>query len=774
MSHLLDRLRLGRSQFFDVGICLVGLVILVWSTVMLAGDGWDVTPVALLAVPLTVLISRFPVVIGDGDGGIEVGFDSAVMIMLAYILDPYAAIVIWSLGVLAAQLSLVRKRTVAKVFNIGSGIVAGSLAIAITHLGDHNGSSSELLLTVIAAVAYFAIDWVLSAVSIALELAALDRPLIFPSGGWLAMLYVVPFDLSGYLAALIIRLAPTWSLVLLVVPLGALLIATRAISHSRENARGLQVLLEAAVDSQTHSEPRQVTDSLVEYATRLLKTNGCGVRSEPPGTEEIGAQVRGGDPMWVVAPSRANAQVRGVDDERALEALAAVATAALSRLALTEKLVHLARFDPLTQLANRAVFLDRVTYALLLGRRRKQKVALLFVDLDGFKPVNDRFGHAAGDAVLVDVARRLQEVVRDTDTVARLGGDEFAVFFEDVQPGEVTAACERIVAALSGGVEAGEHQVTISASIGVAVGAGGANADELLRNADLAMYEAKAQGKNRYVIYEPRMLESRLERLELVEALESALDADEITVVYQPVVVAETDQICGVEALARWSRAGVAVPPDVFIPVAEQTGMIGRLGALVLDQASRDAALMREAAGGDINVGVNVAPSQLADADFVIRAREAIARMGQAGLVLEVTEREGIGRDSVLLQTMRDICDLGATFAIDDFGTGFSSISYLQQMPVEIVKVDASLSRYIDSDAKARGLLRSITMMSQALGHEVVIEGIERESQMDLIRHDVTDVLIQGFLKHRPMPLDTLLVTLKANRAQRVPAPART
>jgi diguanylate cyclase (GGDEF)-like protein len=405
-----------------------------------------------------------------------------------------------------------------------------------------------------------------------------------------------------------------------------------------------------------------------------------------------------------------------------------------------------------------------VEHALQLSRRRGTRVALLFIDLDGFKPVNDRFGHAAGDAVLIDFAQRLTSCVRSSDTVARLGGDEFAILLEDVRPVEVDSACERILTALSSGAHVAGHRLALSASLGVAFGEPGDTSESLLRNADLAMYEAKARGKNQFVTYEGALGKTRLQRLELVESLRSSVATGDLSLVYQPVVRASTGRITGVEALARWSSNGVDIPPDVFIKVAEESGLIVPLGDVILELATADAPRLLEAAGGELTIAVNISAKQLREADFVERVRSARDRMMGATLVLEITERDMIGDDPVSIDAMARIADLGVHFAIDDFGVGFSSIGYLQDMPVKIIKTDASFSDGIDRDERSCALLCSITMMGQALGLDVVIEGIERGTQLEHLRDHVHAPFAQGYLLHRPMPVQAVTNVLRSNQ----------
>ena len=763
----------SRSRWFDLGVLVGGVVLFAYATFQVVADGTTVPPPTLLSIPLIIVIARFPMILDNGDGGIEVGFDSSILMFLLCYVGPHEAMVIWSLGVLITQIAT-DKRTNSKIFNVGLGTLGGGVAAGVmTLVGGTDGSARELLAVAVAATCYFATDFLLSAVSVALESGTPLRTHLMQRGTVFAIACFVPFDSLGYLGAVLVRADPKWPILLLAVPLVTLLVATRAVTRGGENARRLNVLFQAAVRAQTLSDARQVVDSLVDDAQDLLRIKQVEVRADPPGVHEIGAQLRDGQrDRWIVAPGQHRARSTTSADQQALEALVAVSSDAFARLRLTEDMTHLARHDLLTNLPNRGLLVDRVEHALQMSRRRGTRISLLFVDLDGFKPVNDRFGHAAGDAVLVDVAQRLTGCVRQSDTVARLGGDEFALLLEDVNPTEVSSACDRILAALSRGAHVAGHQLSLSASIGVASGDSSETAESMLRNADLAMYEAKARGKNQYVEYQRAIGRSRLQRLELVESLRASVAAGDLNLVYQPVVRASTGRIVGVEALARWKSNGVDVPPDVFIRIAEETGLVVALGDVVLNQAAHDARLIAQAAGGSVNVSVNISAKQLREPDFVTKVERAVSTMGDAGLVLEITERDGIGDDEASLRAMRTLADRGVPFAVDDFGVGFSSIGYLQDMPVQIIKTDLSFSESIDLDERSCALLCSITMMGQALGLDVVVEGIERASQLEHLREHVHAPFAQGYLMHRPMPLDQLLHTLAENRSLPDVAPA--
>jgi diguanylate cyclase (GGDEF)-like protein len=774
MARRLAALLESRSSWFDLGVFAAGLVLAAYAAERVLVEGAPGHWLAVACIPIIVAIAKFPMVLDRGGGGIEVGFDSAVLMFLLCSTTGHVALLAWSLGVLITQLSN-DKQLLVRVFNVGIGLVGGAAATGVFHLvtGDR-GTLGELLAVALAAFVYFATDFLLSAVSVAVETATSLAGHLAQRGTVIAVACFVPFDCLGYLGAVILHELQGWMMVLLILPMVTLLVATRAVTRGAENSRRLGVLFDAAVRAQTLSDTRQVLDALIDDAQRLLRIGQVELRSASPGAQEIGAQLRDGQvERWIVAPGRHRARSTSSADQQALEAMVAVSSDAFARLRLTDDMTHLARHDLLTNLPNRGLLLDRVGHALQMSQRRDTRIALLFVDLDGFKPVNDRFGHAAGDAVLVDVAQRLLTCVRQSDTVARLGGDEFALLLEDVNPAEVSSACERILSSLSRGVQVSGHELSLSASIGVAFGDSTETAESMLRNADLAMYEAKSRGKNQYVEYERAIGRSRLQRLELVESLRSSVAAGDLHLVYQPVVRASTGRIIGVEALARWRSNGVDVPPDVFIKVAEETGLVVALGDVVLGHATRDAGAIAEAAGGNVTISVNIAAKQMREPDFVSKIERALAGMDGAGLVLEITERDSIANDPASLEAMSTLAARGVPFAIDDFGIGFSSIGYLQDLPVQIIKTDLSFSESIDRDERSCALLCSITMMGQALGLDVVVEGIERSSQLQHLQDHVHAPYAQGYLMHRPMPLEQLLEVLAANRSPEALADAK-
>jgi diguanylate cyclase (GGDEF)-like protein/PAS domain S-box-containing protein len=448
-------------------------------------------------------------------------------------------------------------------------------------------------------------------------------------------------------------------------------------------------------------------------------------------------------------------------DDPAVKGLALNFRDISERKALEEQLRQLAFHDPLTLLANRNLFRDRVQHSLAMARRGQLQVAVMFLDLDNFKNINDSFGHDAGDRLLQAVAQRLVTTLRSSDTVARLGGDEFAVLIEGVS---IAAEVERTAAAL---VEALEQpfllsatEVRVSASIGVAMSSPHAGAESLLSKADIAMYHAKSSGKNRFVAFRPQMQELLLERVRLEADLARALENEEIYLVYQPIVDLATRSLLGVEALVRWRHPELGVlSPSQFIQVAEECGQIVKLGCWVLSKACRDVRAWRGAiAGGEgLRVSVNISGRHLQHGGLVRDVGRALEESGleASNLVIELTESTIMHDTDANLGRLRDLKALGVRLAIDDFGTGYSSLSYLHRFPIDILKIDHSFVSRLTNTDNGPELARAVITLSETLGLDTVAEGIEYEPQVaELLA--LGCVAGQGFLFSKPCSLEEL------------------
>jgi len=438
------------------------------------------------------------------------------------------------------------------------------------------------------------------------------------------------------------------------------------------------------------------------------------------------------------------------------------------RKSLEDQLRDQALHDPLTKLANRTRFTDRLTHALVRRARTGTEVAVLFMDLDNFKGVNDTLGHSAGDRLLTQVAERVEACLRASDTVARLGGDEFALLVEDIHDiSEAIEVANRVLAALEPPFQLEGKELLVRGSIGLAVARADqddARAEALLRDADTAMYVAKARGKGCYLVFDESMQVSMMERLELLANLQRAVEREEFVLQYQPVMALGSGRMFGVEALVRWRHPerGIITPLD-FITLAEESGAIVSLGRWILREACRQA--MRWQAeypdGGDWSLSVNVSAKQLQHASFVDEVAEILAETGlePGRLILEITESVMMHNADRMQERLGELKALGLRLAIDDFGTGYSSLSYLKQFPFDLLKIDKSFIDDVREEPQQRELTRAIIELGKTLDLELVAEGIERADQLSRLRA-LNCELGQGFYFSQPMDPDAIAALL--------------
>jgi diguanylate cyclase (GGDEF)-like protein/PAS domain S-box-containing protein len=463
-------------------------------------------------------------------------------------------------------------------------------------------------------------------------------------------------------------------------------------------------------------------------------------------------------PYGVLTVLRPADQPFTLDEVAFLRATASVLSLAVQRQGAEEEIRSQALHDPLTGLPNRALFLDRVRTALGRAVRSDRSLGIVFLDLDRFKDVNDGFGHGVGDHVLVEVGRRLVASLRPGDTVARMGGDEFTLLLENLEgPDELELLAARVGAAIAKPLTAGGTELRISASIGVREAWGREVPEQLVGDADAAMYSAKQRGRSRVERFKPAMRTRMLDRLQAGRDLERAMAEGELRMAYQPVVDLRSGRTVALEALLRWDdpQRG-AVPPSEFIALAEESGHIHELGRWVLKATLEEVAAWGGTDPG-LSVAINVSPNQLIDPDFPEVVEHLLERTGvdPRWICLEITEG-ALERDiDVVNDALLAIRALGVTTAIDDFGTGYSSIAYLKRLPVDVLKLDASFVRTLTTSREDRAIAEAVATFGHSLGLITVAEGVETEQQAQAVRSLGYD-RAQGYLYSRPVPLDQI------------------
>jgi diguanylate cyclase (GGDEF)-like protein/PAS domain S-box-containing protein len=453
------------------------------------------------------------------------------------------------------------------------------------------------------------------------------------------------------------------------------------------------------------------------------------------------------------------------DDRGNLAGMIGVSTDISERKALEAELERRASHDPLTGLPNRHTLVDRLGQALLRTKRGKEgrKVGVLFMDLDGFKTINDSLGHEAGDRLLVTVAERLRKRLRPEDVLARFGGDEFAVLLEEVaDASETIRVAQRIAESLREPFTVNDHQVNLSTSVGIALGSAHTKDDPegMLRNADAAMYKAKEQGLGCYAVFDPAMQTRAQERLELEAELRRALEQGEFVLYYQPEVSLYNGSMVGLEALLRWQHPERGLlKPSAFVPLAEETDVIAPIGRWVLEEACRQAKRWEEEhpLASPMTMEVNLSSKQLRRRELARTVEEALTRAGVEAhtLALDITETVLIGASEHNAQALEALKKMGIRLSLDDFGTGYSSLSYLKRLPVDRVKVDRSFVKGLGGNATDTAVVRMIIELCHTLGVEVLAEGVETSEQAALLKDMGCDVG-QGYYFARPLRSEEL------------------
>jgi diguanylate cyclase (GGDEF)-like protein/PAS domain S-box-containing protein len=482
--------------------------------------------------------------------------------------------------------------------------------------------------------------------------------------------------------------------------------------------------------------------------------------------EEVALSRIDGSPAWVIA--NASLQAAG---EGAIEFLEGTVIDITQRKNAERQIVHQAHHDALTGLPNRVLFHDRLTGALRLARRDQRGLAVLLLDLDQFKLVNDTLGHGAGDRLLVEIARRLQHVVREGDTVARVGGDEFMLLLRNVDAGEDAARiAQQVLAAVAKPVDLEGQRHDLTTSIGISMyPADGDEAEALLTNADLAMYRAKALGRNHFELCTPAMNAKSVARLTLERDLRLAVERGELTILYQPQVRTATGEMVGVEALLRWHHPQRgAVPPAAFIAVAEETRLILPIGEWALRTVCEQARRWQLDGCAGLRVAVNLSAVQFQQRGLVALVQEILADTGVDAdrLVLEITESAAMHDAELTVELLALLRGMGLRIAIDDFGTGHASLAYLRQFPIDALKIDRSFIADLETSREGSAIINAIIGLAHGLGLEVIAEGVETEDQLRFLADRGCEE-VQGFLVSEPISAIEVPLLLKRLTARR-------
>jgi len=542
-----------------------------------------------------------------------------------------------------------------------------------------------------------------------------------------------------------------------ITPEGRPLIVNRALAEMHGYDSPEQLLAEVSnVVHQLFVDPNRMDE-----LRQMLEEKGA-VRGA-----EIEVYRRDRTKKWVLMSLRAVIHGNTVLNEGIVEDIS-------DRKAAEKQVQFLAYYDALTELPNRTLLHDRLSQALASARRRKDKVALLFLDLDRFKDINDSMGHSAGDLLLREVAARLKRWAREQDTVARLGGDEFLIVLTDVKdiPGAAVAA-ERLMDAMIAEFVVQGHLLRVSCSLGISIfPEHGADGETLIRNADAAMYSAKDYGRNNFQFFTQDMNAEVVERLTLESSLRLALEKRELFLVYQPQMEIASGRITGLEALLRWQHPELGlVPPDKFIRIAENSGLIVPIGEWVLRTACSQARKWQDEGLPTVSVAVNVSAVQFRQEGFRKLIDRVLRETGLAPeyLELELTESLLLSNADVTLSVLRGLKAMGLKLAIDDFGTGYSSFSYLKHFPVSKLKIDRSFVREVAANPDDAAITTAIISMAKSLNLKVIAEGVEDEAQMSFLRAHQCDE-IQGYYFSKPLAPEEAADKLRGSAVQALSA----
>ena len=711
----------------------------------------------VLAVCMLALaaVNIFPIEFGWKGERENVSVDEAFCVVLL-MLSPPAAVALGMMFCTPVFFVYRRLAPVKAAFNIGMFSLATALALVVSSaVAGHPplGSSPRAMAGAAAGAASFYVTTTVGVRAVVALSARMSFLRLFARMRSLEAVILATAISLGLLCGLAGSAQP-WGLPLVLPPLAVLGFVLHQHGRAVRDRVELDRLLETAVTANQAVGAEGVHQVLTDAAAALLHTQDAWLQLDPPTGGALGAPVVTDDrTLWLVTTPRPDSQRSTAEHQRVLEAIAAIGAGALGSAALLDKVTHQAFHDSLTGLPNRLLFEDRAIQAL--RARGKRTVALLYLDLDRFKRVNDNLGHHAGDALLRRVAERLQGSLRPCDSAGRVGGDEFVVLLPELtDEAEAMTIATRVHRALRESFHIDGSEITVTTSLGVAVTpSDGTDYESLLRSADRAMYAAKDAGRDGVRRSTPNP--GRGSDLAFELELRRAMERGELWVAYQPQVDLLTRQVVGTEALVRWLHpARGPMRPDEFLPLAEEIGLLGTIDAWVLTQACRQAVAWRSsAAAADLRVAVNLSAGPLLSGNLEAIVLRTLRDTGlpPEALELEVTEQVAGVKGADALAALSSLRQIGVRIAIDDFGTGYSSLSRLRTLPVDVVKIDQSFVREIADESSPVPLVTSTLTMARALGLQVVAEGIETATQLAFLTANGCD-LGQGYLLGRPVP----------------------
>jgi diguanylate cyclase (GGDEF)-like protein len=692
------------------------------------------------------------------DAEVKWQFHEAILVASLLMLGPVETVLLFALGIPVGHLTARGSKPGAAINGGQDAVVALAAAFVAHGLGLVAGELSVgAIVAVLVGATVFAVvsDVIAASLFCWIDGFPFAKTLV---GGLRMRVARSPVIVSLGLLAGAAGVLSTWAALFVLPPLAAIHHVLAEHLQAKRDRERAEELFESSVAVHASVRVSEVEEAICSAAARLARCQNATISADPPGTHEYGVPLNLQEERWLVVSGKLNGAL-GADAQRLLKAFAAVASSALENARLVKQIEQQALHDDLTDLANQVLFDDRVAQAAAAARRNRERFAVMMLDLDHFKKVNDSLGHSAGNELLRVVAERLVESSRDIDTVARLGSDHFTLLLPGVGTSEtVGVIAEKLLAAIRRPIELDGHELFMTASVGTAVfPEDGTKSEHLLRNADSAMHRAKEMGRDTYRMYASGMNDLAQLRLVRESELHNAVLRNELRLRYQPQIDLRTGKIVGVEALVRWEHPVLGlIGPAEFVPLAEESGLIVAVDHWVLHEACRQAKQWFDEGLPAVRVAVNISGRHFHASERLVDAVErtlGLTGLPSEWLELEVTEGIAVGEEEVTAKALNQIRDIGVKLAIDDFGTGYSMLGRLRSYPIDRLKIDRSFVSEIESHHAEAPIVSAMIAMARSLKIECVAEGVETLEQQIFLRNHGCDQA-QGFLYSHPVEAD--------------------